>query len=440
MFSLLNRFEPPEFAGVQHAAPEKAAEIQAAALRRHVAYAVARSRFYQELFKACGAEPGDINSPSDLAKLPFTSKEDVQRRGAELTAAAPGDIADLCLTSATSSELPTVIPQTESDLARLAYNELGAFEIAGLSGADTLLICAALDRCFMAGLAYFLGALRLGARAVRGGAGGPARHWGMVKATSPTAIVGVPSSLRQIADFARSELAVSPVRKLLAIGESVRDAELRPLPLVQRLESDWNADVLSTYASTELATSFQECFAKRGGHLRPELIVVEIVGPDGRAVPDGVAGEVVVTPLGVTGMPLLRFRTNDIAFVIPGPCPCGRTTGRLGPVLGRRNQMLKFKGTTLFPNAILAALEGKDYFLGGYVEASVGPDGSDWVTLFAAVSDPSVTAARLKEEVGAKLRVAPDVELLGPEELERRMHPGHKGKRITFVDRRRAGF
>ena len=260
--------------------------------------------------------------------------------------------------------------------------------MAGISSSDILLICAALDRCFMAGMAYFLGGVRLSAAVVRGGAGSAAQHWELVRRTGATAIVGVPSLIHKIGEFAleqKENPAASNVQKLIAIGEPTRDKSLSLLPISRELETMWDAPVFSTYASSEMATTFCECEARVGGHVRPELIVVEILDDKSRSVPQGDAGEVVVTPLGVTGMPLIRFRTGDISHMETSQCPCGRTTPRLAPVSGRKNQMLKYKGTTIFPNAIISALEGDSRFQGGYVEARRNPAGTDRVILYAAL-------------------------------------------------------
>ena len=116
--------------------------------------------------------------------------------------------------------------------------------------------------------------------------------------------------------------------------------------------------MLGTYASTEMATSFADCTFGTGGHLLPDLMVVEIVDDAGPPLPPGEPGEVVATPLQVSGMPLVRFRTGDIATLHAAPCPCGRTSPRLGPVIGRKSQMLKVKGTTVYPPAIFAAAAG----------------------------------------------------------------------------------
>ena len=325
-------------------------EIEAMQLRRlreHLAYAGEHSPFYRERFAQAGFHAEDVRTLGDLAAAPTTSKSDLTERNADFLAASREDIVDVCLTSATSGPHATVLEQTVSDLARLAYNEQMAFAMTGIGATDTLLVGAALDRCFMAGLAYFMGGVRLGARCVRMGAGSPAQYWQLVETTRPTAIVSVPSLMCKVAEHAL-EMGADPasvgVRRLLAIGEPTRGGDMELLPVARRLQELWGAPLHSTYASTEIATTFCECEARRGGHLRPELIVLELLGESGGPVASGEMGEVVVTPLGVRGMPLVRFRTGDISFLIDEPCACGRTTPRIGPVVGAQEPDAQVQG------------------------------------------------------------------------------------------------
>jgi phenylacetate-CoA ligase len=348
-------------------------------------------------------------------------------------------IVDVCLTSSSTRQEPTMLLQTRRDLKRLARNEAGAFAMAGLTAGDRLMICVAIDRCFMAGLAYFLGGMELGIELVRAGSSSAAQAWELALLTRPTALIGVPSMLRCIGEAAivgGHDPSRLGVRRMLAIGDSVRDAQLALTPAAAALEQTWGAVLHGTYASTEMATAFCECEARAGGHLRPELIALEILDDDGEPVAEGRMGEVVVTPLGVRGMPLLRYRTGDIAYLITAPCSCGRRTPRLSPVLGRKNQMLKFKGTTLFPGMILSILEGESGVVGGYVEALRHADGSDRVVVAAAIKDPALTAERLAQLLQARLRVMPEVRLVDPAEWESRVHVAGKRKPQVFFDLR----
>ncbi|MCG8530052.1 MAG: AMP-binding protein [Desulfovibrionales bacterium] len=426
-----------EYKDLQYGSTDEIHRVQTQLLKSHLAYALEHSPLYGK--RARGITPEDITTLEDIGHLPLTRKGDMDRTQ-DLQAVPAQEIADICLTSGTTSGIPTLIPLTQGDISRLAYNEEIALAMSGVTDKDTVLVCAALDRCFMAGMAYFLGGTQLGASMVRGGAGSAAQHWELIKLTRPTVIVGVPSLMHKIAHCALENgesPAATSVNRLIAIGEPTRDARLERLPMAKELEDLWQAKIFSTYASSEMATTFCECEARQGGHLRPELMVLEILDENNRPLAPGEKGEVVVTPLGVKGMPLIRFKTGDISYLITEPCDCGRTTPRLAPVIGRKNQMLKYKGTTLFPNALLSALEGDPRFHGGYVEARTNPDGTDRVILHAASAQRDSKMDWIHDILQAKIRVVPEIRILTPEAADAKVYQFHKKrKRITFFDHR----
>jgi len=436
----INDFPAAQYRDIQYASKVEMERIQNSLLLDHLNYAAQNSPYYKRVFKEAQIDINQIKSVKDLARLPLTEKDHLVAENDALRTVPNSEIVDVCLTSASSGAVPTRLCQTQSDLARLAYNEEVALAMTGVSETDTLLVCAALDRAFMAGLAYFLGGVKLNARMIRGGAGSAAQHWELIQSTGVTAIVGVPSLMKRIADYA-IEKGQNPqkegIKKLIAIGEPTRDENLELLSLPRQLEEIWDAQIFSTYASTELATTFCECEARQGGHLRPELMVVEIVDEQGKPLTPGEKGEVVVTPLGITGMPLVRFRTGDISFLLDTPCSCGRTTPRLAPILGRKHQMLKYKGTTVFPNAILAALEGNSHFYGGYVEAHKTSEGLDRVILFASWDKKNRPQIQLEDELRAKVRVVPEIEFVSAEQVDEKVYQfDKKRKRVTFFDLR----
>ena len=141
----------------------------------------------------------------------------------------------------------------------------------------------------------------------------------------------------------------------------MRDQKFELNLLGRRIKEKWDVDLFATYSSTEMGATFSECEYGQGGHVHPELIIVEIIGEDDMPVADGETGEVVVTTLGVEGMPLLRFRTGDIAAKCVEQCKCGRWSYRLTPLVGRKNNMIKLKGTTLYPPAINDVLDNTSY-------------------------------------------------------------------------------
>jgi phenylacetate-CoA ligase len=168
--------------------------------------------------------------------------------------------------------------------------------------------------------------------------------------------------------------------------------------LASSLEHIWDAEVFSSYASTELAVSYCECKDRKGGHSHPELVYTEIVDEKGVVVPDGTPGELVATPLGVEGMPLVRFKTGDITFKISETCSCGRNSVRIGPILGRKSQMIKVKGTSVFPLTITNVLDAIDS-INDYIIILENDDAlSDRVSIHVAAAPSSV------EQIANQLR------------------------------------
>ncbi len=415
-------------------------ERQDELFRRHLRYLAENSPYYRRIFAAQGIDPEAIGGVSEISLLPFTTKSDLENWNEELLCTGREEIVDLCLTSGTTGK-PVAMMQTRQDLERVAFNEEVSFRCAGLGQDDRVLIAATLDRCFMAGLAYFLGLARIGAMAIRGGSSSVPMLGEMVRRYEPTAMVGVPSLLALLGTRLREE-GVDPARlgvgRLICIGEPVRSADLSLSALGVRLQEQWGAQIYGTYASTEMATAFTDCVEGRGGHLHPELAVVEVVDEQGRELPPGEPGEVVATPLRVTGMPLLRYRTGDIATLHAETCSCGRRTPRLGPVLGRKAQMLKCRGTTVYPPAIFSVLQElkgiEGYFLEVYDEFEL----SDRIRVVAGTREPGLNAEAVAERIAARIRFKPEVVLTTPEEVARRTLQGEKRKPVIFFDYRRS--
>lgn len=427
-----------KFSGIEFDTPEKILSVQNFLLKQHVQYLAASSPYYRKMFAENKINIQHIQTVNDLSKLPCTTKSFITNHNKDFLAVGQNEIADVCLTSATTGEIPTMLLQTPSDLARLAYNEEMAYKTMGFSDNDIILITAAIDRCFMAGLAYFLGGIKSGACMVRAGSGSPAQQWNLLKTSKATIIIGVPSLIRKIGEFA-IENGENPsktgIKKIATIGEPTKSEDMQILPSIEKLEKMWNAPIHFTYASTEIATTFSECEERCGGHLRPELVIIELLDDDGNPVSKGKIGEVVVTPLGVQGMPLLRFRTGDISFLINEPCRCGRNTLRIGPILGRKNQMLKFKGTTIFPNAILSILEGQENVIGGYIEVFRNPDNTDRIVVSVALKSQT-TIQSLAQLIKGHARVTPEIKIISEEELNNKIFNPLKRKKITFFDMR----
>ncbi len=407
-------------------------------LQRHILYLQEASPYYQKLFRAEGFSAEGFQSWDDLSSLPLTSKADLSTYNRDFLAVAEEKIVDVCQTSGTTGQAVTIW-QTEADLLRLASNEENEFLTAGIVATDRVLVGAALDRVFMAGLAYFMGLRKIGATAIRAGSGQPGLVAELICQQRPNVLVGVPSLLLLVAQQLRKrgeDPRQAGVEKLICIGEPIRNDDLSLSSLGEALQQSWDAHILGTYASTEMATSFGDCLAGCGGHLQPGLIVVEIVDFDGAPLAAGEAGEVVVTPLGIEGTPLLRYRTGDIARLHSDICECGLQTPRLGPILGRRAQMLKCRGTTLFPAAISSVLQTLAGVQGYYLEVYSEFDLSDRVRVVVGCGDSSLNATTVAEAIAAKTRVKPEVVLVTPEEISAKTIRPELRKPVTFFDYR----
>lgn len=427
-----------EYSDLEFRSPAAIADVQAQLLTQHVRYCAVKSPFYRRLFAEQNLSPESLTLES-LSDFPLTDKACLEAENTGFLAVPDEQVVDIVFSSGTTGR-PTSIAYTESDLCRLAYNERQSFLSAGMRSDDTVLLTCTMDRCFVAGLAYFLGARRIGASTIRNGHGTMDGHCEIISRMSPSIIVGVPSFLVKLAHSLR-EQGVDPerssVRRLICIGEPVRNRDLAPLPVCQSLYNLWDASVYSTYASSETITTFCECEAERGGHLHPELAVVEVVDEEGRRLPYGQIGEVVVTPMGVEGMPFIRFCTGDLSFLIDEPCSCNRNTVRLGPILARKKQMIKLKGTTLYPQGIALALESIPAVTEHYVEVISEGELSDRVIVYVAVDDEQWPSSRIRERLQSHLRVKPEVQIEPLERIRQRVFSPEYRKPKRFFDGRR---
>ena len=314
---------------------------------------------------------------------------------------------------------------------------------AGLTSDSVVQLMTTLDKRFMAGMAYFLGLREMGAGVIRVGNGIPELQWDTIRRFHPDAIMCVPSFILKLIDYAEShdiDYRSSSIRRIIGIGEGLRDQNFELNLLGRQIHERWpEVQLFATYSSTEMGATFSECEHGMGGHVHPELIIVEIIGDDGMPVADGQPGEVVVTTLGVEGMPLLRFRTGDIACKHVEQCRCGRWSYRLSPLLGRKNNMIKLKGTTLYPPAINDVLDNTDYVENYVVIVRNSAAGTDDVLVKIGLKrDPGFNVVKeLKDSFRSRIRVAPEIEICPVDEIQKINYPPTGRKPVKFIDQRK---
>ena len=290
-------------------------DFQEKKLREALDYLAANSPYYKRMFSRFGIDVSSIHHIEDLVKVPFTEKKDLQLYNEDFLCVPKYKVIDYITTSGTLGD-PVTFCCTEKDLQRLAYNEKKSFECAGVHPGNVVQLMTTIDKRFMAGLAYFLGIRELGAGIIRVGNGVPELQWDTIQRIKPDTIMCVPSFILRLIQYAEEhgiDYRNSSVKRIIGIGEGLRNQDFSLNLLGSKIKAKWDVDLYATYSSTEMGATFSECQYGVGGHVHPELIIVEIIGEDNLPVPDGEEGEIVVTTLGVEGMPLLRFRTGDIA-------------------------------------------------------------------------------------------------------------------------------
>jgi phenylacetate-CoA ligase len=418
---------------------DQATLMQEQKLGELLAYLSQHSPFYSELFAKHRIDISEIKTVADLVRIPTTTKEDLQQRNHDFLCVPAEKVIEYTSTSGTLGG-PVTVALTDKDLDRLALNEYNSFVSADGTKDDLFQLMLTLDRQFMAGMAYYLGLRKLGAGAIRLGPGVPSLQWETIKRLKPTAIVAVPSFILKLIKYANEnniDVNASSVKKAICIGENIRNTDFSLNILGKKITDSWQIDLYSTYASTEMQTAFTECSEGHGGHYQPDLMIAEILDDDESPVGPYTAGELTITTLGVEGMPLLRYKTGDICMYFDETCACGRSSWRLSPILGRKKQMIKFKGTTLYPPALFDLLNEREEIIDYVVEVYPNEVGLDEVLLHIV---PSVISEECDHQIRAylqaRLRVSPHIKYITAEEIQKMQFPETVRKAVKFIDRR----
>jgi len=412
---------------------------QESKLAEALQYAAENSPFYKRLLNNIGLDVTSVTTLEALGTFPVTTKEDLQEFNEDFLCVPRSKIIDYTTTSGTSGS-PVTFALTDKDLDRLAYNEAISLQCSGIREGDIVQLMTTIDRRFMAGLAYFLGLRKLGAGIIRVGAGIPELQWDSILKYKPAYVITVPSFLLKLIEYAEAngiDYNNCGIKGAICIGEPVRGQDFSDNVLAQRITAKWNIKLYSTYASTEMSTAFPECEYSVGGHHHPELIIAEVLDDDNNPVGNRESGELTITTLGVEGMPLVRYKTGDIVQMHDGPCQCGRNTMRVGPVVGRKQQMIKYKGTTLYPPAMNELLNAFGEITGHAIEISSNELGTDEILIRIAAFQPGeALLASVKDHFRAKLRVTPKIIFVSQEELDSLMYTPMSRKPVNFVDTR----
>lgn len=326
---------------------EKLRQLQTEKLRRTIETAL-NSPFYGHRLGKLGITPQSINSVDDIWKIPFTTKQDLRDNYPfGLVAGNMKDAIRIHSSSGTTGH-PTVVVYSRHDIDSWANMIARNMYMVGCRDTDVFQNSSGYGM-FTGGLGFQYGAERLGATTVPAAAGNSKRQIMFIRDFGTTCLHAIPSYAVRLAEVFKDEGIDPRSTRLhtLFIGAEPHTDEQR-----RRIEKLLGVKAYNSFGMTEMngpGVAF-ECKQQDGMHLWEDNYIVEIVDPDTlEPVPDGEYGEMVLTTLDRTMMPILRYRTRDLTRIIPGKCACGRTHRRIDRIKGRTDDMFIIKGVNVFP-------------------------------------------------------------------------------------------
>jgi len=401
---------------------------------------VAQVPFYRKALAAAGVGPDSIRSLADLGKLPLTTKADLRDHYPLGFLAVPRErIVRLHGSSGTTGK-PTFVAYTAADRALWA-DMCARFLSAGGLRPGQLCHIAFGYGLFTGGFGLHYGVERVGAAVVPVASGNTRRQVMILRDLKPDVLICTPSYALNIAEVAHQEGMDGRSLGLTAghFGGEPWTEEMR-----LRIERDLGIQAFNNYGLSEVIGPgvSGECGARCGMHIQEDHFLVECLDPQTLApVPDGQVGELVFTTVTKEAMPLIRYRTRDLACLTHEPCPCGRTTVRMSRVVGRSDDMLIIRGVNVFPSQIEEALLRVEGTLPHFLIEVDRPGTLDEVTVRVEIrpgnfSDEMRKMQALREKIDREIAgvtgIRMKVELVAPQTLTR-----FEGKAVRVLDRRK---
>lgn len=336
---------------------KKIEALQLERLKHMVEKAYNNVPFYKKKLDEAGMTPDKLKSLDDLKHIPFTVKNDLRDNYPFGLFAEPMKNVSRIHASSGTTGKPVVAGYTKSDLDNWSNAIARIVTAAGVSDEDIAQVAFGYG-LFTGGFGLHYGLERVGASLVPMSSGNTQKQIMLMQDFGVTTLIATPSYAMYISEVIEEmELPKSNFRlKYGLFGAEGMSAEMR-----DTLEKRFGALVTTNYGLTEVIGPgvSGECRYKCGQHINEDMFIVEIIDPNtGEVLPYGEKGEVVITTLTKEAMPMLRYRTRDISYLIPEPCSCGRTTYRLANIQGRTDDMLIIKGVNVFPSQIESVILG----------------------------------------------------------------------------------
>ncbi len=414
--------------------------LQLERLKHIVSYAYDNVPFYRRRMDESGVKPKDIVTLSDVAKLPFTTKDDFRANYPYGLFARPmRDIVRIHASSGTTGK-PVVVGYTKHDLD--VWSDVVARFIVATGGtADDIVQNSFGYGLFTGALGLHMGWEKVGATVIPASAGNTERQVMLLKDLGVTALVATPSYGLYIGEtMAKMGLKSSDFKLRLGFF----GAEASTKETHEQLSKMLGVVTNDNYGLTEVMGPgvAGECAFKCGMHIAEDHFLAEIVDRDTLCpLGEGEVGEMVITTLTKEGVPVIRYRTKDLASITYEPCRCGRTMARMSKVVGRTDDMLIIRGVNVFPSQIESVLMDMDEVANSY-EIVVDREGyMDTIEVLVEITDGELLLdygrlEALREKVRARLRTVLQIDvkvrLVEPMSLKR-----FEGKAKRVIDRRR---
>ncbi|MFN4148807.1 MAG: phenylacetate--CoA ligase PaaK [Rhodocyclaceae bacterium] len=337
------------FDAIETASRDEITALQTERLRWSLRHAYDNIAHMRAKFDAAGVHPDDFRELSDLAKFPFTTKQDLRDTYPFGMFAVPEDKVVRIHASSGTTGKPTVVGYTQKDIDTWAHLMARSIHAAGGRPGDKVHVSYGYG-LFTGGLGAHYGAERLGCTVIPFGGGQTERQVQLIQDFKPKIIMVTPSYMLAIADeFERQGL--DPAASSLKIG--IHGAEPWTQQMRAEIERRFAVDALDLYGLSEVIGPgvAQECIESKDGpviwedHFYPEIIDPQT----GEVLPDGELGELVFTSLTKEALPVIRYRTRDLTRLLP---PTARSFRRIAKITGRSDDMLIIRGVNVFPSQI----------------------------------------------------------------------------------------
>lgn len=418
---------------------DKMRALQSERLKATVEDVYNRVPFYKKKLDEAGVKPSDIRSLEDVSKLPFTTKEDFRDNYPFGMFARPmKEIVRIHASSGTTGK-PKVVGYTRNDMN--TWSDLIARLIVSVGGSDEDIAQVAFGYgLFTGGFGLHQGLEKVGATVIPMSSGNTEKQIMLMRDFGTTLLIATPTYALHIADVLE-EMKVPRDEIKLKIGmfggeghtEEMRQVLQKRLGLIST-ENYGLCEVMGPGVAGE-------CIYRNGQHIAEDCFIVEIVDPEtGEPLADGELGEVVITTINKEGIPILRYRTHDISYIISEPCECGRTSRRLAKMQGRTDDMLIIRGVNVFPSQVESVLLGIDHISPYYQLVVTRKDFTDQLEVQVELVDDSLLDSfgkleALEKEIRHKLKVVlglqAKVRLVEPKTIERTT-----GKAKHVIDKR----